>query len=85
MSQWVWAAANVARDGNRMLDAFAGLYCVNVGYGRADITNAIADQARELAFYHSYVGHGTEASITLAKMILDRAPKTWAFWNVCAR
>lgn len=62
------------RDGNRMLDAFAGLYCVNVGYGRTEIADAIADQARELAYYHSYVGHGTEASITLAKMILDRAP-----------
>ncbi|MDQ2089694.1 aspartate aminotransferase family protein [Marimonas arenosa] len=62
------------RDGNRLLDAFAGLYCVNVGYGRAEIADAIAEQARELAYYHSYVGHGTEASITLAKMILDRAP-----------
>ena len=29
----------------------------------------------ELAYYHAYVGHGTEASITLAKMIIDRAPK----------
>ncbi len=63
------------RDGQRLLDAFAGLYCVNVGYGRGEIADAIADQARELAYYHSYVGHGTEASITLAKMILDRAPK----------
>lgn len=63
------------RDGNRMLDAFAGLYCVNVGYGRTEIADAIADQARELAYYHSYVGHGTEASITLAKMVLDRAPE----------
>ena len=63
------------RDGTRFLDAFAGLYCVNVGYGRQEIAEAIADQARELAYYHSYVGHGTEASITLAKMILDRAPK----------
>ena len=62
------------RDGNRLLDAFAGLYCVNVGYGRQDIAEAIAAQAKELAYYHSYVGHGTEASITLAKMILDRAP-----------
>ena len=62
------------RDGNRLLDAFAGLYCVNVGYGRTEIAEAIADQARELAYYHSYVGHGTEASITLAKMVLDRAP-----------
>ncbi|SHL11936.1 L-2,4-diaminobutyrate transaminase [Roseovarius marisflavi] len=62
------------RDGNKMLDAFAGLYCVNVGYGRQDIAAAIAAQAKELAYYHSYVGHGTEASITLSKMILDRAP-----------
>jgi len=62
------------RDGKRLLDAFAGLYCVNVGYGRGEIAEAIADQARELAYYHSYVGHGTEASITLAKMVLDRAP-----------
>ncbi|WP_292292572.1 aspartate aminotransferase family protein [Marivita sp.] len=62
------------RNGTRLLDAFAGLYCVNVGYGRAEIAEAIAEQARELAYYHSYVGHGTEASITLAKMILDRAP-----------
>ncbi len=62
------------RDGNRLLDAFAGLYCVNAGYGRPEIAEAIAEQARELAYYHAYVGHGTEASITLAKMVLDRAP-----------
>ncbi|TCO70283.1 aminotransferase [Rhodovulum euryhalinum] len=62
------------RDGNRFLDAFAGLYCVNVGYGRAEIAEAIAAQARELAYYHAYVGHGTEAAITLAKMVMDRAP-----------
>ncbi|TNF21662.1 MAG: aspartate aminotransferase family protein [Rhodobacteraceae bacterium] len=63
------------REGNRLLDAFAGLYCVNVGYGRKEIAEAIAEQAHELAYYHSYVGHGTEVSITLAKMILDRAPE----------
>jgi L-2,4-diaminobutyrate transaminase len=63
------------RDGRRMLDAFAGLYCVNVGYGRGQIAEAIADQAKELAYYHAYVGHGTEASITLAKMVMERAPK----------
>ncbi|MGR3493702.1 aminotransferase [Citreimonas sp.] len=62
------------RDGNTMLDAFAGLYCVNVGYGRPEIAEAIAEQAKELAYYHAYVGHGTEAAITLSKMILDRAP-----------
>ncbi len=62
------------RDGRKLLDAFAGLYCVNVGYGRKEIAEAIAAQAHQLAYYHAYVGHGTETSITLAKMILDRAP-----------
>jgi L-2,4-diaminobutyrate transaminase len=50
------------------------LYCVNVGYGRTEIADAISAQAHELAYYHSYVGHGTEANITLAKMVLERAP-----------
>jgi len=63
------------REGNRSLDAFAGLYCVNVGYGRTEIAEAIAKQAHELAYYHSYVGHGTEASITLSRMIAERAPE----------
>lgn len=62
------------REGNTHLDAFAGLYCVNVGYGQTKIADAIATQAKELAYYHSYVGHGTEASITLSRMIIDRAP-----------
>ena len=62
-------------NGKTSLDAFAGLYCVNVGYGRQKIADAIAQQAQELAYYHAYVGHGTEASIRLAKMIIDRAPE----------
>ncbi|CAN7689535.1 aspartate aminotransferase family protein [Rhizobium sp. LjRoot98] len=61
-------------NGRTSLDAFAGLYCVNVGYGRQKISDAIAEQAKNLAYYHAYVGHGTEASITLSKMIIDRAP-----------
>src|SRR3546814_14239348 len=59
----------------RSLDAFAGLYCVNVGYGRREIIDAIAKQAEQLCYYHSYVGHGAEPSIRLAHMIMERAPK----------
>src|SRR3546814_18665821 len=59
----------------RSLDAFAGLYCVNVGYGRREIIDAIAKQAEQLCYYHSYVGHGSEPSIRLAHMIMERAPK----------
>ncbi len=63
----------VDRDGKKSLDAFGGLYCVNVGYGRTKITDAIAEQAKELAYYHAYVGHGSEPAIRLSKMIIDRA------------
>lgn len=65
----------VDREGRRLLDGFAGLYCVNVGYGRPEIAEAIAAQARELAYYHAYVGHGTEASVTLARMVAERSPE----------
>jgi L-2,4-diaminobutyrate transaminase len=68
-------ATIVDRDGNRLLDGFAGLYCVNVGYGRKEVADAISKQAQELAYYHAYAGHGSEASITLARMVIERAPE----------
>ena len=33
-------------DGNRYLDAMAGLWCVNVGYGRPEIADAVSEQIR---------------------------------------
>lgn len=62
------------RNGKKSLDAFAGLYCVNIGYGRTEVADAISEQAHKLAFYHAYVGHGTEASIRLAAKVIDLAP-----------
>ncbi len=62
------------RDGNRFLDAFGALYCVNAGYGRTEIADAMAEQAHKLAFFHAFAGHGNEPAIRLAKMIMDRAP-----------
>ncbi|MGY3387457.1 L-2,4-diaminobutyrate transaminase [Bradyrhizobium sp. USDA 3311] len=62
-------------SGRTSLDAFAGLFCVNVGYGRQKIAEAIAKQAKDLAYYHAYIGNGTEAPIRLSKMIIDRAPR----------
>ena len=34
------------RDGRRFLDAFAGLYCVNVGYGRSEIPRRLRHRPR---------------------------------------
>ncbi|MEM7222219.1 MAG: aspartate aminotransferase family protein [Pseudomonadota bacterium] len=63
------------RDGKRSLDGFAGLYCVNVGYGRSEIADAIAEQAHKLSYYHAYAGHGSEPAIRLAQMVVERAPE----------
>ncbi|MDQ3560237.1 MAG: aspartate aminotransferase family protein [Pseudomonadota bacterium] len=63
----------VDRDGRKSLDAFAGLYCVNVGYGRQEIADAIYAQAKELAYYHAYVGHSNEQIIRLSERIVRKA------------
>jgi L-2,4-diaminobutyrate transaminase len=62
------------RDGRESLDAFAGLYCVNVGYGRQEIADAVHMQMKELAYYHSYVGHSSEPVIELSRRIIEKAP-----------
>ena len=51
------------QQGTEILDAFAGLYCVNVGYGRTEIAEAIYEQAKKRVYYHTYVGHSNEAVI----------------------
>jgi 4-aminobutyrate--pyruvate transaminase len=62
------------REGRRSLDAFAGLYCVNVGYGRKEIADAVYRQMQELAYYHAYVGHSSEPTIELSRRIIELAP-----------
>jgi L-2,4-diaminobutyrate transaminase len=61
-------------EGREFVDAFAGLYCVNVGYGREEIADAIDAQARKLAYYHVYAGHSHEPVIRLSERILAMAP-----------
>ncbi|MCS5639788.1 MAG: aminotransferase class III-fold pyridoxal phosphate-dependent enzyme, partial [Candidatus Marinimicrobia bacterium] len=35
-------------DGNKILDAMAGLWCINVGYGRKELADTAYEQLREL-------------------------------------
>lgn len=57
--------------GNQLIDAFSGLYCVNIGYGRNEVAEAIYAQAKELAYYHAYAGHGSKPATRLAEKILE--------------
>jgi L-2,4-diaminobutyrate transaminase len=61
-------------QGRKFLDGFGGLYCVNVGYGRTEIADAIARQAHTLAYYHLYAGNSHESAIVLAQRLLQLAP-----------
>ncbi|MBI0578949.1 aspartate aminotransferase family protein [Neobacillus cucumis] len=38
-------------DGKRYLDAMAGLWCVNVGYGRQELAEAAYEQLKEMAYF----------------------------------
>jgi L-2,4-diaminobutyrate transaminase len=65
----------VRDDGGReYIDAMAGLWCVNVGYGRGEIVDAMAEQARRLPYYHAFLGHSNEPAIRLADRLLAMAP-----------
>lgn len=61
-------------NGKEYIDAFGGLYCVNIGYGRREVIDAITEQANQLAYYHSYAASSNEVSIRLAQKVLEMAP-----------
>ena len=41
-------------DGDRFIDGIGGLWCVNIGYGRDEMAEAIADQARRICYYSKF-------------------------------
>jgi putrescine aminotransferase len=55
--------------GKKYLDAFAGLWCVNIGYGRNEIADAVAKQMRELPYYNLFFGTTTPPAALLAEKI----------------
>ena len=61
-------------SGKQLIDGFAGLWCVNAGYGHDSIVEAAANQMRELAYATGYFGLGSEPAIRLAAELAERAP-----------
>ncbi|MFU6374475.1 aspartate aminotransferase family protein [Metapseudomonas otitidis] len=61
-------------EGNKILDGMAGLWCVNVGYGREELVQAAANQMRELPFYNLFFQTAHPPAIELAKAISELAP-----------
>ncbi|EXL09859.1 aspartate aminotransferase family protein [Aquamicrobium defluvii] len=63
-------------EGNEILDGMAGLWCVNVGYGRNELAEAAYRQMKELPYYNSFFKCSTPTPVLLAKRLAELAPKS---------
>ena len=61
-------------QGKSYIDAMAGLWCVNVGYGRSELIDAMTAQSKKLPYYHSFASSSNEPAIELAERLLAMAP-----------
>ena len=61
-------------DGNKILDAMSGLWCVNVGYGQKALIDAATRQMTELPFYNAFFNTSTPPAIELAELLAEISP-----------
>lgn len=72
------------QGGRELIDAFAGLWCVNVGYGREAIADAMYQQCKTLPYYHTHWGYSNEPVIRLTDRVLRMTPPGMSkiFWGL---
>lgn len=63
-------------DGTRLLDAVGGLWCVQAGYGRRSLGDAMAKAAGELGYFHTFTGMSNPHQIRLAERLMEKVPDT---------
>ena len=61
-------------EGNRYLDAAASLWYMNIGYGRDEVIDAMAEQARKLPAFHTFIDYAARPSLDLAERIAGVSP-----------
>lgn len=61
-------------DGNRVIDGMAGLWNVNIGHGREEIVDAVAQQMRELAFYNTFFKTTHPPAVELSRLLAEVTP-----------
>ncbi len=61
-------------EGQKILDAMSGLWCVNVGYGRRELIDAATRQLETLPFYNSFFQTATPPAIELAELLAEVTP-----------
>ena len=66
---YVWDSA-----GNKILDGMAGLWCVNVGYGRRELVEAATRQMEILPYYNTFWQTSTPPQIELVEQLASVTP-----------
>jgi len=61
-------------DGNQLLDAMSGLWCVNIGYGRSELANAAHRQMQQLPYYNTFFQTSHPPVITLSAKLAELTP-----------
>ena len=61
-------------DGHKMLDAMAGLWCVNIGYGRPELAEAAFRQMNTLPYYNTFFQSTHMPVIELSEKLARLAP-----------
>ena len=65
-------------DGNKILDAMSGLWCVNLGYGRKELVEAAYRQMQELPYYNSFFQTAHPPAIELSELLGEVSPKQFS-------
>jgi putrescine aminotransferase len=66
---WLWDS-----EGNRILDGMSGLWCVNIGYGRTSMADAVFKQMQTLPFYNSFFNTTNVPAVQLAALLVEISP-----------
>ena len=61
-------------QGNKIIDGMAGLWCVNIGYGRKELGEIAKNQMDELAYYNTFFKTSHPAVINLSAKLAEVAP-----------
>jgi putrescine aminotransferase len=62
-------------EGNKILDAMSGLWCVNAGYGRKELADAAYQQLMTLPYYNSFFQTTNVPAVQLAAKLAALAPE----------
>jgi adenosylmethionine-8-amino-7-oxononanoate aminotransferase len=61
-------------EGGSVIDGFSGLFNINVGHGRTEIADAVADQMRRMPYYPSFWDFSNEPAIRLGERLARLFP-----------